>query len=474
MTPFWRRWPALVAVGAAALATQHAQADSPGEKITRRVGGKSALVQPIRKRRKYSLKRCLELAARNYPKVHASKAQLKRVKAQLQEARYAPYSQFSAQGGVGVAPTVRGTTVYSPNTDVALTSSMALAWQVSFQGVIPLWTFGKITGLRDAAAAQVRVKSHELKKQQNDVKLLVYEAYYGLQLARDSVILVKKAASQIDKHLASLEEKVEDGDGDEIELLKMKMNRAELDARESQAAKQATVALSGLKFLVGVKNASFDIPDLPIQRTSHPIAPLARYLSAARLHRPEVNMARAGVAARRAQLALQRAKFFPDVGLGFTGRWARAPEVTDQVNPYSNDGGNFLQYGAAITLRWSLDFLPQIARHAQARSQLEEMRATEQFALGGIAVEVEKAYADAIDAKRRLNAFTRAARYAKQWLIKVQQGIDIGTMDDEDIVDPAKEYALKKFARMSATFDYNMAVARLAVATGWNAAFPLR
>jgi hypothetical protein len=49
----------------------------------------------------------------------------------------------------------------------------------------------------------------------------------------------------------------------------------------------------------------------------------------------------------------------------------------------------------------------------------------------------------------------------------VQQGIDIGTIDDEDIVDPAKEYALKRFAQMSALFDYNLAIARLAQATGW-------
>ncbi|HEY6723658.1 MAG TPA: TolC family protein, partial [Polyangiaceae bacterium] len=61
------------------------------------------------------------------------------------------------------------------------------------------------------------------------------------------------------------------------------------------------------------------------------------------------------------------------------------------------------------------------------------------------------------------------AGYAKQWLIKVQQGIDVGVMDNEDIVDPAKEWALRRFSQMSATFDYNIAVAKLALATGWDA-----
>jgi hypothetical protein len=51
----------------------------------------------------------------------------------------------------------------------------------------------------------------------------------------------------------------------------------------------------------------------------------------------------------------------------------------------------------------------------------------------------------------------------------VQQGIDVGTFEDPDIVDPAKEYALRRFALMTATFDYNVAIAKLALATGWDA-----
>ena len=135
-------------------------------------------------------------------------------------------------------------------------------------------------------------------------------------------------------------------------------------------------------------------------------------------------MARAGVAARTAQLRLERSRYFPDVGVGLSARWSRAPLVTDQMNPFYLDNANFLRYGAAVVLRWKLDLLPQAAREAQAAAQLEEMRATERYALGGVGVEVEQAFQEAKDAERRLDAYTRAASYARQWLIKVQQGID--------------------------------------------------
>jgi outer membrane protein TolC len=422
-------------------------------------------------RRVYSLKRCLELAELNYPKVHEAKAKLRQKNAQLDQAYTAPYSEFTMTGGLGPAPTVRGTSVYSPNTDTALTSNMALAWQLGIDGVVPLWTFGKITNLWDAARAQVRVGEHEVRKEKNDIKLQVRRAFYGVQLSRDSQLLVREATDQIDKYLKRLEEKVAEGEGDDIELLKLKMYRAELDARVSEARRQERIALAGLRFFIGAKE-SIDIPDRPLRRVPHTLGPVSRYLEAARLYRPEVNMARAGIVARQAQVRLEQSRYFPDFGLALSARYARAPEVTNQINPYVNDTANRFHYGAALALRWKLDFLPQSARVAQAEAQLEEVRATERYALGGVATEVESAFAEATDAATRLDAYSRALGYARQWMIKVQQGIDIGTMDDEEIVAPAKEYALKRFSQMSATFDYNVAMAKLAQATGWDAVLP--
>jgi outer membrane protein TolC len=419
-------------------------------------------------RRVYSLQRCLELAERNFPKVHAARARLAQKRARLFEAQTAPYSEFKVRSGLGIAPTVRGTSIYSPNTDVALTSNMALAWQVGIEGAVPLWTFGKLSNLWDAAEADVSAGGHELKKEKNDVRLSVRRAFYGAQLARDSLALAAEARRRIDKYISRLARRLEQGEGDEVELIKLRMYRAELEARESEARRQERVALSGLRFLTGVEG-NFDIPDAPLSKVRHTLGPLPRYLAAARLFRPEVNLARAGVVARRAQLRLERARYFPDIALGVNANWARAPEVEDQRNPYVRDRANYLSYGAALLLEWKLDFLPTTARVARAEAQLEEMRATERFALGGVGVEVEQAFEEAQDAARRLNAYTRATHFARQWLIKVQQGIDVGTYDDEDLVDPAKEYALKRFAKLLAVFEYNMAVAQLALATGWDA-----
>jgi outer membrane protein TolC len=249
------------------------------------------------------------------------------------------------------------------------------------------------------------------------------------------------------------------------------MQRADLEAKESEARKQEAIALSGLRFLIGARE-QVRVPDIPLPEPKHRLAPLGYYLTAARLHRPEVNMAHAAIRAREAQVELERARFYPDLGLTLSGGWSEAPEITDQLNPFANDPGNYLRYGAALGLKWKIDFLPQSARLSQAEAQLEEIRATEQYAIGGVGVEVTTAYEEARDAERRLAAYEEAREYARRWLITVQQGLDIGAYDHDDVIAPAKEYALGRYNVINATYDYHIALARLAQATGWDAVAP--
>lgn len=414
----------------------------------------------------YTLDELIVLAEKNFPKVQEAQARLSIKKGQVWEARTAPYSEFKVDGGVGVAPTIRGTPVYSPSNDVALTKNMALAWQVGLEGLIPLWTFGKITSLWDAARANVELGRHEVERERNQVRLDVRRAFYGVLLARDSRILLNEATRRLDEHIAKLEADVAAGEGDDIELLKMKMQRAELSARGTEADKGERTALAGLRFYCGIEGA-ISIVDQPLTPIKHHLGSVVRYLEAARLHRPEVNMAKAGIAARRAQVELAKAKLYPDFGLGISAKVIHSAEVTDQRNPFARDPANRSSYGMGFVFRWKLNFLPQAAQLAQARAQLNEVRATERYALGGIAAEVEASYAEARAAKLRLDAWVEATNYAKQWMIKIQQGMDLGLSDPGEMLDPAKSYATNKASQMEALFDYNVALSKLSQATGW-------
>jgi outer membrane protein TolC len=416
------------------------------------------------------LPRILELADRNHPNITLARAKVFQARAQLDEAHFAPFSQFKATGGVALAPTVRGNNVFSPNTDVSLTSSLGVAWRAGIDGVIPLWTFGKITSLWDAASANVKVNEATVEKERDAVRFEVRRAYYGLQLARDATLLLKDARSDIAKATKRLEEQVESDEGDPIDLLKLQTYSAEIDVRAAEAERYVTQALAGLRFYTGVP--TLDIPDAPLKPPKHQLGHVSRYLTAARLHRPEMAMARAGLMARTAQVHLARAQYFPDIGIGLQAGFSAAPEVADQINPFVSDPGNYFRYGAALVFQWKLDFLPQSARVRFAEAQLEEVRAQERLALGGVGAEVELAYAEVVDWQKRADAYAKAVKFAKRWLVMVQQGIDVGTLPEKDLLDPAKAYATNRFNHLNATMELDIALAKLAKATGWDTIAP--
>lgn len=417
-----------------------------------------------------SLAKILELADRNHPNVLAAKARLTQVRAQLDEAHFAPFTQFKLTGGVTLAPQIRGNNVFSPNTDASLTSSLGVAWRVGIDGVVPLWTFGKITNLWDAAQANVKVHEHGVEKERDAVRLDVRRAFFGLRFARDAKHLLVEVKKELEKAESRAAAQADSEDGDPIELAQVQTITAEIEARQSEADRFEATALAGLRFYTGV--ATCDIDDIALSAPKHPLGHVTRYLAAARLYRPEVQMARAGIEARTAQVKMAQSAMYPDLGLLLTAGISAAPEIANVLNPYVSDPGNYFHYGAALVFQWKLDFLPAEARVRFADAQLEEMRATEQLALGGVGTEVEIAYDEVIDWKKRAEAYGKAVSAAKRWLILVSQGIDVGTKESKDLIEPAKSYALNKVSQLNALFEYNMAMARLAKATGWDSIAP--
>ena len=109
----------------------------------------------------YSLERCIALTLKNYPKLHEARARLSHRRAQQVQSWTQPYSEFNVTGGLALVPEVHGTALYSPDSDLKYSSDLSnLAWTIGVDGVVPLWTFGKITNLWEASAAQVKVAEH--------------------------------------------------------------------------------------------------------------------------------------------------------------------------------------------------------------------------------------------------------------------------------------------------------------------------
>ncbi len=425
----------------------------------------------------YSLAECLALADRNFPNVWAARARLAFVHAQLEEAKWTPWFQWSAQSSFGVLPPILGTVVYPQSTlfsrNITGIGDLQPFFGFGVNGVVPIYTFGKIETSLHAAEANVRVSEWDMEKARDQMRMDVRRAFFGLEFARDAKYVVDDSVQRLDKAISGVKEKLASGHTNLTEVDRIRLEYFRLDLR-SQALRQPqaeTYALAGLRFMTGVQTA-FDIPDEPLKVPDRPLVSVAQYLEAARILRPDVNMARAGVIARKAWVDYNRARLFPDLGLGLGADFISTPSAVPQQNAWAADPFNHFYYYFGFGLRWGLDLLPQAARTQQAEAQLEETRALERLALGGAMVEVEKAYADALEAKTREETWNRAEHLAKEWISIVQDHIDLGTWDEGALLEPLRNYGTARINHLQALMDSNVTMSALAQASGWDSAAP--
>lgn len=286
----------------------------------------------------YSLGECLALTERNHPVLAAARARLSMMRAQLDEARLAPAPLVALSSRFGVvpntpAPTAGGPVVTSSNfVTQSLASGVGPFLQVGVSATLPLYTFGKISAANRAAEAQVRLGEWDVEKDRQQVRIDVRRAFYGVTVARDLLLLAADALAKLDGAIDSVRKKLIDGERsvDDADRIRLEVNRDELVARIGEAKRIEAAGLAALRFYTGVQT-DFELPDVPLARPETPLAPIVTYLTAARLHRPDVNRARAGVVARSAQVDWARANLLPDLGLGMQFDWTAAPGVKGPV-----------------------------------------------------------------------------------------------------------------------------------------------
>jgi outer membrane protein, multidrug efflux system len=425
----------------------------------------------------YTLTECLALADRNFPNLWAARARLAYTHAQLDEAKWTPWFQWTAQSSFGVAPALSGTVLYPQSTlqtrNITTLGTLQPFMGYGISGIVPLYTFGKIESARDAAEANVRVSEWDMEKWRQSMRMDVRRAYYGVQLARDAREVFSDALERLDKGVQGLKEKLAKADPNvnEVDRLRLESYRQEVVSQSLQVPKGEAYAMAALRFMTGVQT-SFDVPDEPLRLPDRPLVSIAQYLEAARILRPDVNMARAGIVARKALVEYNRARLFPDFGLGAGADFVSTPSAVSQQNVWASDNWNHFYYYFGFGMRWGLDILPQAARIQEAESQLEETRALERLALGNAMLEVERAYADAMEAKAREEAWDKAEHIAKQWISTVQDHIDLGTWDERSLLEPLRSYAGARGQHLYALMDYNVSMSSLALASGWDSAAP--
>ena len=426
--------------------------------------------------RKMTLPELLELARQVSPGMQAAAAATEAMEAQVSEARRNWLPQGDLLSILAPSPDIHCipnketcTSTSSPEARITDVHWTRFFTRTEVKVIQPLWDFGKISAGVEAARAGVGVSQEKQNAARADVEQYVRKAYWGMKLARDVLDMLDTGSGYVDEGQTKLDKDLEKGTGTAsvTDKLRMRTVRAEVDARVLEARRGQTLARDGLRTLLGPQAPpELDVDDedfAPVEIKEHPVT---YYEDLARYNRPEARLLDYAVRAKGALADLERRKEYPDLVLIGTAAFARAQDVDDANNAFVSHYFNSTTAGVAAALRMQLDLGPRLARATRTSAESAEIAFRRTEALGGIALEVRKAYGEVSEAGERIKAVQKGEKAAKSWISAVAQNFALGLAEARDLTDALLAFFNMRYRYLQAVFDYNIAVAALTRATG--------
>jgi outer membrane protein TolC len=421
--------------------------------------------------------------ARSNPGLRAGAAATAAMEAQVSEAKLNWLPQGDLLSLLAPSPNIRcndgsGSTVSTPSDCITTSSPEASINTVSWDKVFtrteirliqPVWDFGKISAGVEAAEAGVGVARQKEAGARADLELNVRKAYFGLKFARDVLDMLDEGSGYVGDAEKKLEKDIFAGTGNATvtDRLRLRTVRAELDGRILEAKRLQGLARDSLRTLLGPDApAEIDVDDDPFEPPEVKERPVTYYEDLARFSRPEVRLLEYAVKAKHALADLERRKEYPDFVLIGTAAYAYAQTVDDPNNAFMSHYFNSKTAGIAAALRLQLDLGPKIARARKTSAEAQEVEYRRSEALGGILLEVRKAYGETTEAVARVATMDKGQKAGKAWISAVAQNFAVGLAEARDLSDALVAFFGMRTRYLQAVFDLDVALSTLSRATG--------
>ena len=415
-----------------------------------------------------TLEQCVDRALMVSPDVEQAVLAVKSLEAKLSEAKFAgivPRLQWTNL--FGPAPGIEGDTeqVETIRSDL---SDLGIFSRTQIELVQPLYTFGKLGNAKKAAGFGLEAGEAGVEARKNDVVLQVRKLFYGLVLAGELREIILEGGEKVQEARQRVNEMIEEDSEDvgQNDLLKIDVFEFEVLSNRARAEKAIEMGKAALKTLLDIdRDRDFDIIDTFGGPEPVLLEDLDVYVERAKSRRYDIRQLRAGVLARRALLKVAKSDFYPQIALAGSLQWGIAPHRPELDNPFLRDDFNFLRGGAVITLRQNFNFGLTRAKYLARKAELESLVSKESQAMNAIALEVEKTYRDALEARSNVTSSDRALRSARAWLTAATMGFDV-TGDSRELLDAFTAHAKMQQAYQQSLFALRVALAELDHVTG--------
>lgn len=332
---------------------------------------------------------------------------------------------------------------------------------------IPVYTFGKMTTAQLLAGVGVDA-AHEKRASESVVVVSrVRQMYYGIQLAEEIASLLLDA---IDK-LGNEVKKEDSGEPIEkasenyspIDKLRMKVFRADLERRLSEARMREEIAIAALKVQMGLPQSVAIKPVGGLAPASAKLSHYDDYIAMQNERRPEAKLADMGVEAKRLEFRMSKKQWFPDLGVGAffdisrtVGTVQNLQTTDDFVNPF-----DYTRAGVGLRLQGKFDVHGNKARSMRAENEYYKASLERDMAKQGLQLEVKEALAKVKQAKAQMQRTEETKKLARQMIFLSKSNLDLGIGEKAEYVDALQVMLLARSQYLESVFNYNAALAQL-------------
>ncbi|ETX04287.1 MAG: hypothetical protein ETSY2_29635 [Candidatus Entotheonella gemina] len=419
-------------------------------------------------RRAVSLQDALEAAIRNSPQVKEEQFGVMLRESQRKQADAARFAQLDLTVVGGPSPRARGNQLDSPDskTNAEITGVFGRA---IFSIIQPIYAFGKINNFRKAAAHGIAASQAAVHQKATDVAMLVYQAYYGYQLATALENLASEIGGQLSSTLAKVQRQLEaEAPGvDNIDMFKLQTFEGELNKQINDIRQGKALAATALQTLMALPPATAVEPaKTSLRPDQRDVEPLDTYLADARRLRPEFTQAREGVKAFEALVQAAKADYYPVFFVGVVGSLADATNRDRFTNPFVFDSLKDDVAAPIVGLQWHYDLGITAGKVDEAQAKLGQVQQKSALAEQGIPFQVRQAYLEMEQHRDNIEATKGGFRNGRKWLVAALSNFDLGVGEGKDVADAAVAYAKLRASYFQSVYDYNLALAKLDHVTG--------
>ncbi|GFE59936.1 TolC family protein [Geobacter sp. AOG2] len=449
------RFVSILVAGAffGSLSCSHAAEEVPANKLT------------------LGLNDCIRMALKSAPELGEAQADIELTASKLEEAKSNRYPQIEAISLFGPAPQARATDITPTIATDRRTKLSELTWFTSADATLiqPLYTFGKISENMKAATHGIAVDRSRKEQRANEIALKVREYYFGLMLARELKELVLEVQDDLTSARKKAQKLLDEGSEsvDQIDIYKLDAFSGEVVKLLEEAKKGEKLALAALRTRLGLAaDTPLDIANERLTMDEEVVPAYDSFVERARSRRPEYRQIAEGLKARAALVEAAKANYYPDIFLGGLVSWAYADDRDRINNPYITDSYKHFYGGAALGVRWKLDFGITGSKVAGEQAQYNRLLSTKEFADANIPLQIKKYYLDLQEADKSVTATKSAYSNAKKWAVAALANFDFGVGPAKEIFDALEAYARMRAEYFQAIYNYKIARANLDYAVG--------